>query len=224
MSGKSNDFLIKNDRMQEMGKEGYIEIGIGEEAYTSNGAVVSVEYEDLAYEKLDGIEPSDEAEHEAGHAGVAELTGTSTVKIDLDPSIPGVEAVTEVSGFNKYATAASLHRRGARSDRLKLIMLGEDPESAGSVARSIENGASDQFRELAIVAEAERIIYGPRIRQAMRDGRDGRPVVVTSKDQLGNTQRIETRSKGAVRIVDMKPNIVYSLSPMNQPQPLQLAA
>ena len=188
----------------------FVPVPIGGEVRAPNGGRIRVEYEDPSIAKRDNVIVAEKTAHERDHGLGAELTGTEVILIDLNPG-PGYEAITHVAEPNPVAAAASFGNghNGSFKDRLIVLGMGLDPDSMGHVARSVVEGAPEEREETGRMLEVERVATGKMFRDAMKDGKEGRRVIVLFKDREGNKKKeIKTRVKGQIAMV---PDTDYEL-------------
>ena len=182
-----------------------VPVPIGGEVKLMNGGFLTAQYENPADAKRDLVQVGKVPRYEAEHVVVAENLGTRAKRLRI---ISDAEGVAEVSEPNVIAAATHIGD-GDAHDRLVVISLGMEPSVAASLANQEKLRAQDEIDEVAREATLRRELSGDQIRNAMRDGREGRRVVILLNDREGNRKKeIRTRVKGKVAMV---PGIEYEL-------------
>ncbi len=114
---------------------------------------------------FDSITPGRTAYHEAAHAvaGIDDLVEASNV-----PG-PGYNGITKLSRFNPIAfmAAHAMGCDGTGHDVAVTAMMGHDPESVASAARSHLAPLAEEIHAVASLIETRRTISGYEARMAM---------------------------------------------------------
>jgi len=185
------------------------EVPIGKQVYTPDGSRINAEYEDPAVARRDKVIPGDTEDHEANHAGVAEKTGSRVIRIRIGRR-GNVLADTLVDRPNGLAAAVTIGRDGDYGDRNIVRSMGLPEASTAAAARGIASGIQDEITEIAKAVTVTGELSGTEVREAMKDGKEGRKVVISFRDRNGrNQQEVRTRVKGPVAMV---PRVEYALA------------
>ena len=189
----------------------FVPVPIGGEVKTPDGGKIKVEYEDPSIARRDQVNTDGTPKHEAGHGVVAELTGTPVVSMEVGLS-GNVRGVTQLVFANPIAAGSSFDESGNGYDKEIVRSMGLSESAMGSAARAVKNRARDQIHEVAAEVAIKGKISGRQVREAMKDGREGRKVIVLFEDKEGNKIRENrTRAKGLVFVRDMVPDTDYEL-------------
>ena len=179
----------------------FVPVPIGGEVGTPDGGRIRAEYEDPSVARRDHVNTDGTPKHEAGHGVVAELTGTPVVSMEVGLS-GNVRGVTQLVFANPIAAGSSFDESGNGYDREIVRSMGLSESAMGSAARTVKNRAKDQIHEVAAEVAIKGKVSGHQVREAMKDGKEGRKVIVLFKDRAGrNKKEIKTRVKGQVAMI-----------------------
>lgn len=137
----------------------------GQEVH-SNGFIVRVEPFSKKKQRMAGRV----ARHEAIHAVLAEVTGTSVRSVTIRPG-PGYLGLTELSGFNAIA-AAGPEADGCDGTEYDMSIIGVGTSAAVSAAKSTIPENEDAIGEVACDLEQKGSMSGGEVRDAMKKGKD----------------------------------------------------
>ena len=186
----------------------FVPVPIGGEVRTPDGRRIRAMYENPSVARRDLVNTDGTPEHEAGHGVVAELTGTPVVGMEVGLS-GNVRGVTQLAWANPIAAGSSFDQSGNGYDREIVRSMGLSESAMGSAARAVKNRARDQIHEVAAEVAVKGKISGNQVREAMKDGKEGRRVVVLFEDRVGRKKKeIKTRVKGQIAMI---PDIEYEL-------------
>ena len=183
-------------------------IPIGGEVKTPDGGILTAVYEDSNVARRDQVKTTSTDVHEAGHGVVGKLTGSNIVRMRTGLS-GNTRGDVILDGLNLIAAASSQDENGNGHDTGILEQNGVSPSAMGAIARGYKNRARDEIHEVAAELAIRRELRDSDVESAMKDGREGRRVVVLYRDREGNKRReIRTRVKGQIAMV---PNVEYTL-------------
>lgn len=132
----------------------------------SNGFQVRVE----SLSKIKKRMASRVARHEAIHAVLAEVTGTSVRSVTIRPG-PGYLGLTELSSFNAIAVAGP-EADGSDGTDYDMSIIGAGASSAVSAAKSTIPENEDIIDEVACDLDEKGNMNGGEVRDAMRRRRN----------------------------------------------------
>ena len=183
-----------------------ISVQIGSEVTTPGGELIRVDFVNRKVVRRDRAIVKDVHDHEANHAGVALATGSDVIHLNTIAN-GNVLGFVQTNEANLLAAAVTMGRPGAGSDELKTRMMGGD-ESTASLARSIAASVSDGINEIAMAAAAEEELSGSEVEEAMKDGMEGREVVIFSQAKDGRKHKETRRVKGKfAQVIPLFPNV-----------------
>lgn len=196
-----------------MSKE--IPVRVGRMEKMSNGGVIRMDYLDPAYARRDRVNPSATARHETDHGVVTELTGGTVLEMAIRSAEPGVNGFVRTLGSHPIGAAASFGNGhgGSSWDRFIVESQGLDADALGRAAHAVAESAHDEREEVAKMIEVEKVATGGMVREAMKDGKEGRKVVLSIFDSEGRKiNETRMRAKDGIAIVqDMEPEIEYQM-------------
>ncbi|MBI4098378.1 MAG: hypothetical protein HY426_05080 [Candidatus Levybacteria bacterium] len=185
-----------------------IPVPIGGEVKTPDGGTLTAVYEDPNVARRDQIITTSTDVHEAGHGVVGKLTGSNIIRMRTRLS-GKIRGDVVLDGLNLIAAASSQDENGNGHDTWILEQNGVSPIAMGAIARGYKNRARDEIHEVAAELAIRRELGDSDVESAMKDGKEGRKVVVLYKNREGNRRReIRTRVKGPVAMV---PDVEYEL-------------
>jgi hypothetical protein len=196
-----------------MSKE--IPVRIGGQERLPGGSLVRASFQYNKHERRAKIKWLDSTpKHEAAHAVVSEVTGTPTLEMSVIKD-GDVNGYVKTAGFTPLGAAASFGggHGGAGWDRFLVESQGYNADAMGAAANAIAEGAQDEQDEVARMIQDQRFASGHEIREAIKDGREGRPVMIWIKDRLGNTRKEFRRVKGdSFFVQEMEQDVEYDVA------------
>lgn len=183
-----------------------ISVPIGEKFTTSGGELIRVDFVNRKVEKRDRANVEDVHDHEANHAGVALATGTPVLELTTIASGNTLGSVRTLHP-NVFAASVTYGRPGAGTDEMITHALGGD-EGTAATARGIAKSVQDGIDEIAKAAAAEGELSGHEVREAMKDGMEGREVIIFSQSADGRKRKEKRRVKGQMaEVIPLFPSI-----------------
>lgn len=169
-----------------------ISVQIGSEATTPGGKLIRVDFVNKKVIERDRQRPGKVPRYESEHAVVAESLGVTVKSLNI---VSPDEGFVELSEGNPIVAATHIGD-GDGHDRLVVMSFGMDPDQAASIANSHKSRLQDEITEVAKEASINPRMSGYEVREAIKDGRDGREVVIYTTQTDGSVVEERRRVKG----------------------------
>ncbi len=181
-----------------------IPVRIGEQASTPGGELIRVDFVNKKVARRDQQKPGKVPRYESEHAVVAESLGISVRSLNV---LSEDEGFVEVSQGDPIVAATHIGD-GDGHDRLVVMSFGMDPDVAASIADQHKSRLQDEISEVSKEASINNRMTGFQVREAMKDGREGREVVIFSQAADGRKKTERRRVKGKIaEVIPLFPNV-----------------
>lgn len=181
-----------------------ISVQIGSDIKTSGGELIRVDFVNRKVARRDQQKPGKVPRYESEHAVVAESLGISVRSLNV---ISEDEGYVEVAHGDPIVAATHIGD-GDGHDRLVVMSFGMDPDVAALIADQHKSRLQDEISEVAKEASINPRMNGYEVRETIRDGREGREVIIFSQAKDGRKRTERRRIKGKfAQVIPLFPNV-----------------
>lgn len=186
-----------------------ISVQIDSDIKTPGGEHIRVDFVNRKVARRDQQKPGKVPRYESEHAVVAESLGISVKSLNV---LSEDEGYVEVAHGDPIVAATHIGD-GDGHDRLVVMSFGMDPDVAAVIADQHKSRLQDEISEVSKEASINNRMTGFQVREAIRDGREGREVVIFSQAKDGRKHKETRRVKGKfAEVIPLFPNLEEEIS------------